>query len=265
MLLVVLSFALALLTGAITAWRAAHSDHFDPELLGSLIAVPTPWLGKVPGWLQTRADARLAMVQTALRLTLLATAIVTFGWFMGIGLVVVSFVAGFIVGSRRDQHSMQIGRSLERAASIVRTNAQILRAAGDGEQAHAASEYATRIDFLRDIYGRLAPLVFAQLVMPAELALTLESYYLPEALIAADSEMPPEERRESPPRTRGDLHYGFPNWLQSEIRPLYTHPYEQSRADCLERVRQEILAGGGIAYPDLGRIQQIVAELRRTA
>jgi hypothetical protein len=263
--MLLLSLALALLTGAITAWCAAHADHLDREHLASLINVPGPWTSEAWLWLQTRADRRLATLQAVLRLTLLVTAIVSLGWIMGVGLVVVSYVAGVIVGSRRAQPVMQVGYSLERAASIVRANAQMLHATGDGDQARAAGEYAARIDFLRDIYGRLAPIVFAQLEMPADLALTLELYYLPLTLVAADSEMPADERRESPPRTRGDLHYGFPNWLYSEIRPLLTHPYEQSRVDCLERVRQEILAGGGTAYQDLGRIQQIVAELRRTA
>lgn len=265
MLLILVSLVLALITGAITAWGAAHFDGIDREHLDRVVAVPTPWRDKAPDWLQTRADARLATAQSMLRLTLLVTAIAAFGWLMGIGLVVVSFVAGSMLGSRRDQPVVQAGHLLERAASIVRTNAQALRATGDGDQARAADEYAARIDFLRDIYGKLAPPMFAQLMMPSGLALLLENYFLPEGLIDAASQMPIEERRDPPPRRWGDLDIGFRNWLGDEILPLLSDPFERSRAERLERVRRELVAGGGTAYQDLGRLQQIVAELRRVA
>lgn len=265
MVLVIVSLALALFTGAITAWRAEHAAPIDRQRLAHLIDVPAPWTGEVASWLHTPEESRFASVQVVLRLTLLVTSIVTFGWLWGLGLVVASFLAGATIGSRRGEPVLQIGPELQRAASLVRTHAQALRAGGDVDRARAADQFATRIDFFREVYGQISPTTFNEYQTPQYVAALLESYYLPEALVAARSWMPSDLRRETPPRSGDDSDIDFPPWLEHEIHPLSPHPYEQNRAARLERVRREILAGGGTGYRNLERIQQIVADLRRAA
>jgi hypothetical protein len=263
MSMVILSLALALCFGLITAWRSANADPIDPWRLRDCIQVPQPWTAQAHAWLHTPAERVVAWVQGMLGLMLPISAIMTFGWLKGIGLVLASLVAGVTLGGWRRGPFPQIGPGLQRAAAIVRANAETFRATGGVDRARAANEFASRIDLFREVYGDLSPAAFSSYENPAYLAALLESYYLPVSLVAEDSWMPADLRRESPPRGGDDSDLELPDWLEAEISPLCTHRFEQARAARLEAVRQEIIAGGGTAYRDLARIQEMVAELRR--
>jgi hypothetical protein len=164
------------------------------------------------------------------------------GWMAALGgaLLLLVLVRCGALCFRRDDPPLAVLAGALRPGLAAR--AAGFRAKGQRDAADAAALFQARC-------GRLLP----------GLALTDIDFYTSAPQLAAmleDWAAPSLESNED------DLRDLLRVWLQTPTQAFWQDSWEQGRVALLERVRQELLAGGGLAYRNDPRVAELVAELR---
>lgn len=227
----------------ITAWRAHGPPGLSLDALPGNVGVPLRWWNETSALASTPGSRHLSRIQAFLVLGFFVASIASLGWLRGSALVILSQVAAAVVAGKTRDHESQIGPALQRVAAQARANAHRLRLAGDLERAAGAEDLALRVDRFQAAYAHLSPEEFGDFTPPGEVANMLQSFFLADDVL-------------------DDADLDLPRWLAAGVRSYSPHPREQARVALLERVRLELVAGGGTDFADPERIKQLVTELR---
>lgn len=219
-------------------------------VLGDKLWLPARWGHEKQEWLLSLKERVIKRLGCALYLALAVLGVLTMGWLRGVGLLVVAGFIGLWLGSRSEQPAAPL---LAVAVARARQRAAAFRESGYAVSASAAEDLAARIER----YLQRAPTVTTAEISrlprphhPANVADLLDAWW----------------RGRAEDNFEDDSDMEFAGWLESsEWSPFPDDPHEQRRVALLERVKQEIIAGGRELYADDLRFSQLVEELRAFA
>lgn len=214
----------------------------NATLLADRLGIPARWNHELRNWLLSPKERLVERLGCASYLALAVFGVLEIGWLRGVGLLLVAGLIGLWLGARSNQPA---GPLLETAVGRARKTAATFLASGDEDRASAASDLAERI--VR--YMRRAPTLTAAEISrlprarrPSEIADLIEGWVRNRSL---------------------DDSQELSDWLESEEwSPFPEDTNESRRVQLLERVKREIIAGGGEQYADDERLIALAAELR---
>ena len=211
------------------------------------LGLPARWEGEAAAWLFSRTERRMRRLGCTMFLVLPLVGVLTIGWLKGAGALLAAVIASAWISTRARSPA---GPLLEVAAARARERASRLEESGYAISARAAQDLAERIDRFRRQNPELTVGDIGRLPerhRPTQVADTLEAWW----------------RGRSTGVYWDDADMDFPAWLTSEEwMPFADDPNEQRRVQLLERVKRELIAGGGERYADETRFAALLAELR---
>ena len=207
-----------------------------------ILGLDSRWWATAARWI-TPADYLLWLGSAWTFSAALFVALVWFaGWMAALGGALLVLVLG--VGG-----ALRFRLDYPPLAAMVGALRPGLAARAAGLRANGQRDAAEAVGLFQARCGRLLPgLAIADIdcyMSAPQLAAILEDWAAP-----------------SPSSNEGDLQDLVRFWLSTPIQRFWRDPWEEGRVALLERVRQEILAGGGVAYRNDTRLAELIAELR---
>jgi hypothetical protein len=241
---------LVLGTGCATTALLTRADRLPGPVASRLaphLGLPARWEPETAAWLWSGSERLMRRLGCAMFLLLAVVGVLTVGWLKGLGAVLAVGIATIWLSTTGRSAA---GPLLQVAAARARERASALRESGYASSALAAEDLALRIDRFQSQNPELTVGDVARLPerhRPTEVADTLELWW----------------RGRSTGVYWDDADMGFTAWLKSrEWMPFADDPTEQRRVQLLERVKQELMAGGGELFADGTRLTALIAELR---
>jgi hypothetical protein len=241
---------LVLGTGCATIALFTRVDRLPGPVASGLaphLGLPARWEPDTASWLWSGTERRMRRLGCAVFLLLPIVGVLAVGWLKGLGALLATGIATIWLSTKGRSPA---GPLLLVAAARARQRASALRESGHAISALAAEDLALRIDRFQRQNPELTVGDVARLPerhRPTEVADTLELWW----------------RGRSTGVYWDDADMGFTAWLKSrEWTPFADDPTEQRRVQLLERVKQELIAGGGEQFADETRLTALVAELR---